>query len=169
MAGPNWPPSPVLYETHTEGGITWIHDGVGWEPFPSLGEFARDDDFRFIFSRTVALSDLATPLTTGIKESITIERPFTLLQLPRWSVDVAPTGGPIRVNIQDNGVNIQTANAEIDATTKRSALSAIQPAFTSGAAYSFVVGDVMSFHIVNVGVIIKGAGLRVELQGRFDA
>jgi hypothetical protein len=133
------------------------------------GEFAEGDDPRFDFYWVIALSDLETPLTTGTKERFIVERGFTLTQQPLWTVDVAPTSAAIEAGIDKNASTIYSTEPQIDATTKRSALSVTTSAFLASAStYSFAAGDEIEFSLIQVGATIAGAGMKVHLRGRWD-
>lgn len=110
----------------------------------------------------VALSDETTDLTTGTaKASIRMPYAFTLTDV-RASVNTAPTGSVLTVDINESVSSILSTKLTIDAT-EVSSETAATPAVISDSSLADD-GDI-SFDIDTVGSTISGAGLKVTLIG----
>lgn len=110
-----------------------------------------------------ALSDETTALTTGTAK-LTCRMPyaFTVTEV-RSSVNTAPTGSTIIVDIKEAGVSIFSTLLSIDATEKTST-TATTPAVISDA--SLADDSEITFDITQVGSTIAGKGLKVTFIGR---
>ena len=111
----------------------------------------------------VACSDETTALTTGTAK-VTFRMPyaFTLTSV-RASVNTAPTGANLVVDINDGGVSILSTKLSIDGGEKTSATAAT-PAVISTAALAS--DDENTIDIDQIGSTVAGAGLKVWLIGR---
>jgi hypothetical protein len=111
----------------------------------------------------VSLSDEETDLATGTgKASFHMPYAMTLSKV-KASVNTAPVGATIIVNIKENGTTILSTNLSIDAseTTSETAASA---AVISDAALAD--NSLITFDIDQVGGSTKGKGLKVTLYGK---
>jgi hypothetical protein len=111
----------------------------------------------------VSLSDEETDLSTGTgKASFHMPYAMTLSKV-KASVNTAPVGATIIVNIKENGTTILSTNLSIDAseTTSETAASA---AVISDAALAD--NSLITFDIDQVGGSTKGKGLKVTLYGK---
>jgi len=78
------------------------------------------------------------------------------------TLNTAATGGNFIIDIKKNGVSIFSTLLSIDATEKTSR-TAVTPYVLSGGALSWAVGDSLAVFVTQVGVTIKGAGLKIGL------
>ena len=110
----------------------------------------------------VALSDETTDLTTGTaKASIRMPYAFTLTDV-RASVNTAPTGSVLTVDINESVSSVLSTKITIDATEFSSETAATPPVISD----SSLADDAdISFDIDTVGSTIAGAGLKVTLIG----
>lgn len=111
----------------------------------------------------IAASDESTDLTTGTNK-VYFRMPYagTLLAV-RASVNTAPTGSTLIVDINEAGTSLLSTKLSIDASEKTSTTAAV-PAVISD---SVLVDDAeMTIDIDQVGSTIKGKGLKVYLKVR---
>ena len=111
----------------------------------------------------IAASDESTDLTTGTNK-VYFRMPYagTLLAV-RASVNTAPTGSTLIVDINEAGTSLLSTKLSIDASEKTSTTAAV-PAVISD---SVLVDDAeMTIDIDQVGSTIKGKGLKVYLKTR---
>jgi hypothetical protein len=110
----------------------------------------------------IAVSDETTDLETGAAK-VTFRMPFAMtLTEVRASVNNAPTGSAIQIDINDSGTTIFSTELTIDATTETSE-SAGTPAVISDSA---LADDAeITIDIVAVGSTNAGKGLKVTLIG----
>ena len=111
----------------------------------------------------IAASDETTDLTTGTGKAY-FRMPFagTLLAV-RASVNTAPTGATIIVDINESGTSVLGTKLSIDASEKTSTTAASAATITDSA----LADDAeMSIDIDQVGSTIKGKGLKVYLKVR---
>ncbi len=110
----------------------------------------------------IALSDETTALTTGTAKT-TFVMPYAMtLTGVIATVNTAPTGSAIQVDINEGVSSILSTKLTIDATEKTSATAAT-PAVISDSALAS--GAEIIFDIDAVGSTIAGAGLKVTLIG----
>ena len=115
-----------------------------------------------IESFTVACSDETTLLTTGTaKATFRMPYAFTLTAV-RASVNTAPTGSVLTVDINEGGSTILSTKLTIDASEKTST-SAAAAAVISDA--SLADDAEMTIDIDGVGSTVAGKGLKVVLIG----
>ena len=110
-----------------------------------------------------ALSDETTSISTGTAK-LTYRMPyaFTLTEV-RASVNTAPVGSTIIVDINDGGTSIMTTNKlSIDASEKTSTTAATAAALTDT---SLADDAEITFDIDQVGSSTPGKGLKVTLIG----
>jgi len=109
-----------------------------------------------------ALSDETSNLASG-NDKLKFRMPyaFTLTDI-RASVNVAPTGADIVVDVLKNGVSVTTSNLTIDAgdTTSVGSGSAV----VIGTA-AIADDDIISFNLTQTGSTVAGKGLKVTLIG----
>lgn len=114
-------------------------------------------------SFSFALSDETTDLTTGTaKLTWRVPYAFTITDV-RASVNTAPVGSTIIVDINDGGTSIMTTNKlSIDASEKTSTTAATAPGVTDSA----LADDAeVTFDIDQVGSTTAGKGLKVTIIG----
>jgi hypothetical protein len=110
----------------------------------------------------IAVSDETSPLTTGAaKVTFRIPYNFTLTEL-RASVNTAPTGSGIIVDVAQNGASILSTLLTIDSTEKTS-VTAASPVVIGTAA---LTDDAeITVDIDAVGSTIAGSGLKLYFIG----
>jgi hypothetical protein len=111
----------------------------------------------------IAASDETTNLTTGTCK-VYFRMPYagTLLAV-RASVNTAPTGSTIIVDINESGTSVLSTKLSIDASEKTSTTAAVAPVISDSA----LADDAeMSIDIDQVGSTIAGKGLKVYLKIR---
>ena len=112
----------------------------------------------------VALSDETTDLTTGTGKA-SFHMPFAMtLTGVKASVNTAPAGQEIEVDINEGGSTILTTKLTIDAGEKTS-LTAATAAVIGGAGPDLADNAEITFDIDQVGTSTKGKGLKVTLYG----
>lgn len=110
----------------------------------------------------IAVGDESTALTTGTNK-VRFRMPYAFtLQAVRASVNTAPTGANLVVDINEGGASILSTKLSIDATETTSATAAT-PAVISDSALDDDAE--ISIDIDQVGSTIAGAGLKVALIG----
>jgi hypothetical protein len=132
----------------TTGGVTSVNGDTGDVVIPvELG---------------YAVSDESTALTTGTAK-ITFRLPFALtLTAVRASVNTAPTGSTLIVDINEGGASVLSTKLSIDAGEKTS-VTAASPAVISDSA---LADDAeITIDIDQIGSTIAGKGLKVYLIG----
>lgn len=112
----------------------------------------------------VALSDEATPISTGTgKVSFRMPHGMTLTAV-RLSAVTAPTGSTIIVDINENGSTILSTKLSIDAGEKTSTTAATAAVISD----SSLADDMeITFDFDQVGSSTPGAGLKVWLIGTY--
>lgn len=112
----------------------------------------------------VAASDETSNLTTGTgRVTFRVPRGFTLTGV-RTSVNTAPVGNTIIVDVNKNGVSVFTTRVSIDAGEKTS-VTAATPAVLDAAQVSIADDDEITIDIDQVGSSTAGRGLKVTLLG----
>lgn len=109
-----------------------------------------------------AISDETTALTTGTAK-VTFRMPFGfVITGVRASVNTAPTGATLIVDINEAGVSILSTKLSIDATEKTSTTAASAAVLSDTS----IADDAeITFDIDQIGSTIAGAGLKVTLIG----
>lgn len=114
------------------------------------------------FKVTYAISDETTALTTGTaKITFRIPCAITLTEV-RASVNTAPTGSTLIVDINESGSSILSTRLSIDATEKTSETAATPAVISDG---SLADDAEITIDIDQVGSTVAGAGLKVTLIG----
>lgn len=110
----------------------------------------------------LAVSDESTNLTTGTAK-LTFRMPFAMrLTAVRASVNTAPTGSTIIVDINEDGVSILSTRITIDASEETSETAATPPVISD----SLLANDAeITIDIDQVGSTISGKGLKIWLIG----
>ena len=155
----DFPASPSVNDLYTDSGRTWRWNGTGWAMLPGAPQGI--DDWLFI-----AASDEINDLSTGTNK-VYFRMPFaaTLLAV-KATVNTAPTGSTLIVDINEAGTSLLSTKLSIDASEKTSTTAAV-PAVISD---SVLVDDAeMTIDIDQVGSTIKGKGLKVYLKTRRNA
>ena len=139
-----------------DAGTVLTSNGVGFDPSyqaPASGQ---------VQSFVIAASDETTDLITG-DAAITFRIPygFTLTAV-RASVNDAPTGALITVNIREGGVDILSTPITIDANELTSVTAAIPPVISD---FSLADDAEMKIDIDTIGSTNAGKGLKVVLIG----
>ena len=113
-------------------------------------------------SITIAVSDETTDLTTGTAK-VTFRMPYAFtLTAVRASVNTAPVGSTIVVDINESGTTILSTKLSIDAGEKTSTTAASAAVISVPA---FADDDEISFDIDQIGSSTAGKGLKVTLIG----
>ena len=158
-----------------EGSIDFLWDGYAWtydsayrlRSFPGRvlqlpagsGTLALTSDFcEFI----VACSDESTNLTTGTAK-VTFRAPYAFtLTAVRASVNTAPTGSTLIVDINEGGTTVLSTKLSIDASEKTSTTAASAAVISDSA----IADDAeITIDIDQIGSTIAGKGLKVTLIG----
>lgn len=123
------------------------------------GNIGAGDTVEYI---VIACSDETTALTVATAVA-RFRMPFAMtLTEVRLSVNTAPTGSTLTVNVKDSGTTIFSTKPTIDAGEKTSTTAAT-PAVISDAA---LASDAeITIDRDTVGSIVAGAGLKVTLIG----
>jgi len=117
-----------------------------------------------IQSIIIAVSDESTLLTTGTAK-VTFRMPYAFtLTAVRASVNTAPTGSVLTVDINEAGSTILTTKLTIDASEKTST-SAATAAVIGGAGPALADDAEMTVDIDGVGSTVAGKGLKIYLIG----
>lgn len=112
---------------------------------------------------TIAVSDEATDLTVGAGK-ITFRAPFGLtITGVRASVNVAPTGAVLQVDVNVGGASILSTPLTIDATEKTSVTAAVPVVI---AAPNLADDAEVSIDVDAIGSATPGKGLKVTILGR---
>jgi hypothetical protein len=113
-------------------------------------------------SLMIACSDETTALTTGTAK-VTFRMPYAFtVTAVRASVNTAPTGATLNVDINETGVSILSTVITIDASEKTSTTAATPPVISDS---SLADDAEMTIDIDQVGSTIAGKGLKVTLIG----
>ena len=112
----------------------------------------------------IAASDESTALTTG-DGKVTFRSPyaFTITGISA-SVNTAPVGSTIIVDVTKNGTSVFSTLLTIDATEKTSATAAT-PAVLAAAQIAVAEDDEIAVNIDQIGSGTAGAGLKVTIKG----
>ena len=110
----------------------------------------------------LTVGDETSNLTTGTGK-LTFRMPygFTLTEV-RASVNTAPTGSTIIIDVNEDGTTVFSTNLTIDATEKTSTTAAI-PAVISDA--TLADDSEITIDIDQIGSTIAGVGLKIVLIG----
>lgn len=110
----------------------------------------------------VAVSDEITPLTTGAAK-ITFRTPYAMtLTDVRASVNVAPTGSNLIVDINNSGTTILSTKISIDVGEKTSTTASTPPVISDT---SLADDSEITIDIDQIGSSVSGKGLKVWLIG----
>jgi len=108
----------------------------------------------------IACSDEATALTTGT-DKVRFRMPFAgTLTAVKASVNTAPVGSALVVDINESGTSVLSTKLSIDASETTSATAAV-PAVISDSALAD--NSIISIDIDQIGSGTAGAGLKVSL------
>jgi len=110
----------------------------------------------------IAASDESTDLETGIAK-LTFRTPYAMtLTGVRASVNTAPTGSSLVVDVNEGGVSVLSTKLSIDATEKTSTTATTPPVISD----SSIADDAeMTIDIDQIGSTIAGTGLKIWLIG----
>ncbi len=115
------------------------------------------------FEVCIACSDELTDLTTGTAK-VTFRMPFAVtLTAVRASVNTAPTGATIIVDILEAGSTILSTKLSIDASEKTSTTAASQAVISDA---SLADDGEITINLDQVGSSTPGKGLKVWLLGK---
>ena len=110
----------------------------------------------------IACSDETTDLTTGTDTTqFRIPYGFTLTDV-RCSVNTAPTGSTIIVDINEGGSSILSTKLSIDVSETKSTTAATPPVISDT---SLADDSIISIDIDQIGSTVAGTGLKVVLIG----
>lgn len=107
------------------------------------------------------LTPEATNLVTGTSYSWYCNRPYLFVSGFVFSVNTAPTGASIIIDVRQNGTTIMSQLANIEAGENSTTTSA-----TPGQVnepISFSVGDQIGFRVTQIGSFLPGAGMRCTM------
>ena len=126
----------------------------------SADEVVQANDL--VQSFVVACSDETTALTTGTnKVRFRMPYAFTLTAV-RASVNTAPTGSVLTVDINESGSTILSTKITIDASETTSVSASTAPVISDS---SLADDSIMGFDIDTIGSTNAGTGLKVTLIG----
>lgn len=151
-----------VYKLTTAGGVVTVPEDHRAGPGGVHGGGSSGAGANPTQAIIIAVGDESTALTTGTsKVKFRMPYAFTLTGV-RSSVNTAPTGANLIVDINEGGSTILSTELSIDATETTSTTSAT-PAVISDAA---LADDAeISIDIDQIGSTIAGAGLKVALIG----
>ena len=110
----------------------------------------------------VACSDETTDLTTGTAK-VTLRAPYAFtLTAVRASVNTAPTGSTLIVDINEGGSTVLSTKLSIDASEKTSTTAATAAVISDS---SIADDSELTVDIDQIGSTIAGKGLKVTLIG----
>lgn len=110
----------------------------------------------------IACSDVSTAITTGTaKRTFRMPYAFTVTEV-RASVNTAPTGSTIVIDINESGTTILSTKLSIDASEKTSTTAATPAVISDG---SLADDAEITIDFDQVGSTIAGAGVKVTLIG----
>ena len=152
----DFPASPSVNDLYTDSGRTWRWNGTGWAMLPGPPPDI-DDWFE------PAASDETNDLLTGTNK-VYFRMPYagTLLAV-KATVNTAPTGSTLIVDINENGTSLLSTKLSIDASEKTSTTAATAAVISDSA----LADDAeITIDIDQVGSTIAGKGLKVYLKVR---
>lgn len=119
----------------------------------------------FPYDICAAASDETTDLTTGVAKVVfRVPRAFTLTDV-RASVNTAPTGSTLNVDINEGGTSVLSTVITIDASEETSTTAATSPVISDSA----IADDAeITVDIDQVGSTAAGKGLKVCMIGTVD-
>lgn len=119
---------------------------------------ARPEDFGDVI--VLACSDETTDLATGTAR-LTFRMPWAAtLTAVRLSVNTAPTGSALIVDVNEGGVSVFSTRPQIDASARTSVGGTVTPVISDA---SLAADAEITVDIDQVGSTIKGKGLKVAL------
>lgn len=119
---------------------------------------ARPQDFGDVI--VLACSDETADLATGTAR-VTFRMPWAAtLTAVRLSVNTAPTGSALIVDVNEGGASVFSTRPQIDASAKTSVGSTVTPVISDA---SLAADAEITVDIDQVGSTIKGKGLKVAL------
>ena len=143
-------------------GQLWVHDDT-----PNTLYFTNDAGNDILLSEEVlivSLSDETTDLTTGNGKA-SFNMPFAMtLTGVKATVNTAPVGSTIIVDINEAGSTVLTTKLSIDASELTST-SAASAAVIGGAGPALADDALITFDIDQIGSSTAGKGLKVTLYG----
>lgn len=135
---------------------------LGTAAIGTSADYAREDHVHALPGDwfILACSDETTALTTGTNK-VRFRMPYAgTLTAVRASVNTAPTGAALEIDINESGTTVLSTKLSIDATETSSTTAAV-PAVISDSA---LADDAeISIDIDQVGSTVAGAGLKVSL------
>ena len=151
---------PLDLNLRSEGSVPLTFNEVdnNWTDI----ENAINDGTHLISHFTVACSDETSDLSTGTSK-ITFRMPYDfILSEVRASVNTAPTGSTIIVDINESGSTILSTKLTIDASEKTSTTAA-----TAAVISDSSLGDdnEITVDIDQVGSTVAGTGLKLTFIG----
>lgn len=152
--------SQLVLETDLSSVLLYWNSSLSQWGFETTGNFSGGTPPLETFS--VAVSDENTPLTAGVGK-LTFRMPFALtLTGVRASVNTAPTGSILIVDINQEGVTILGTKLSIDSSEKTS-VTATSPATITNP--NLTDNSEITIDIDQVGATVAGTGLKVTLIG----
>ena len=148
-------------------GQLYVADGSNWNPGYGAGPYIYQNGAWFpmfgasvnvLESAIIPCSDETSNITTGTAKR-TFRMPYAAtLVAVRASVNTAPTGSTIVIDVNKNGTTVLSTKLSIDASEKTS-YTAATPAVISVTAIA--IDDEISIDFDQVGSTIAGAGVKV--------
>lgn len=145
--------------------VNYSHDG-GTATLTNKTMAAGSNTFSgFPYELCAAASDESTDLTTGTtKITFRSPRAFTLTDV-RISVNTAPTGATLTVDVNEAGTTVLSTKVTIDASEKTSTTAATPPVISDSA----IADDAeLTIDIDQIGSTVAGKGLKLCLIGTID-
>ena len=102
-----------------------------------------------------------TAVQTGTSYSLICNRPFKFVNEFVFSVNTAPTGSSIIIDVRKNGVSLMTQLANIEAGEKSTSTSATPGAVSKPV--NFNIGDSLAFRVTQVGSSLSGSGMKCTM------
>lgn len=117
----------------------------------------------------IPLSDESAALTVSTRLTVAYwPRATALTELPIWMANTAPTGAALQLDIRVGGTSIFSTLPTIAAGSTSSVggnQAVFAAAFVSGGQ-QIAAGAVVTFHVLQIGSTVAGAGLKVSLATR---
>lgn len=128
----------------------------------TLSNISQSSIINQTFEVGVACSDETSDLTSGTSK-VTFRIPFAITITEVYaSVNTAPTGSTLVVDINESGTTILSTKLSIDATEKTSVTAASQAVISDA---SIAADAEITIDIDQVGAIVPGKGLKVFIKG----
>lgn len=159
--------NPILTLTNSAGASPTTLGDLRLDTTDNLLVFGDGTNTRHlsdIDTIVVPCSDETSDLTTGTaKVTFRLPNYATTLVAVRASVNTAPTGSGITVDVNEGGTSVLSTKITIDATEKDSVDATTQPVISDS---SLAARAEITVDIDAVGSTVAGAGLKLEMDIR---